>query len=67
MHIFFSYCSSQVPVRKVLSDYELMEFFKFALKNGFNTKSFKSEYWEEFLAILDVSVIIIIILIRIRS
>lgn len=50
-----------MPLRKVLSDYELMEFFKFVLRHGFDTKSLESDYWEEFLSLLDVSKIYIYI------
>lgn len=42
-------------MRKVLSDFELMELFRFVLRHGFDTKQLDSEYWETFLALLDVS------------
>lgn len=42
-------------VRRVLSDYEMMEFFKGVLQHGFDTSSNDDDDWRKFLSLTGVS------------
>lgn len=49
---------SDEPLRFVLSDYELMELYKFVVQHGFDTMSMDSDYWDDFISLLGVSLVL---------